>query len=206
MSIKIAYGLSVVELRENSKYYKGVKLEKEIPESKREIEKDIIEVIEKEYLREFNLRIIRIRLEEGDHYRLMSGYGKLGIIPYTIYNKTERLNREMIYSIDDDFEMKYICRENFNLIYQNTITRREQLEGKKMILSQLIIKYNKDIRIGIWIGIDIEQNEGIYYEDSEGFEFLSMVDSVDTSDDTIELIEKKPKIKKEEKEKKKISK
>lgn len=204
MSIKVAYGLSVVELRENSKYYKGVKLEKEIPESKREIENDIIEIIEKEYLREFNLKMIRIRLEEGDHYRLMSGYGKLGIIPYTIYNKTERMNKEMIYSIDDNFEMKYICRENFDKIYKNTITRKEQLEGKNVILSQLIIKYNKDIRIGIWIGIDIDKHKDIMRGEDDIYEFLS---TEETSSETINIIEKKPKIKIEEiKDKKKISK
>lgn len=204
MSIKVAYGLSVVELRENSKYYKGVKLEKEIPENKREIENDIIEIIEKEYLREFNLKMIRIRLEEGDHYRLMSGYGKLGIIPYTIYNKTERMNKEMIYSIDDNFEMKYICRENFDKIYKNTITRKEQLEGKNVILSQLIIKYNKDIRIGIWIGIDIDKHKDIMRGEDDIYEFLS---TEETSSETINIIEKKPKIKIEEiKDIKKISK
>lgn len=204
MSIKVAYGLSVVELRENSKYYKGVKLEKEIPESKREIENDIIEIIEREYLREFNLKMIRIRLEEGDHYRLMSGYGKLGIIPYTIYNKTERINKEMIYSTDDNFEMKYICRENFDKIYKNTITRKEQLEGKNVILSQLIIKYNKDIRVGIWIGIDIDKHKEIMRGEDDIYEFSS---TEETSSETINIVEKKPKIKIEEiKDIKKISK
>ena len=204
MSIKVAYGLSVVELRENSKYYKGVKLEKEIPESKREIENDIIEIIEREYLREFNLKMIRIRLEEGDHYRLMSGYGKLGIIPYTIYNKTERMNKEMIYSIDDNFEMKYICRENFDKIYKNTITRKEQLEGKNVILSQLIIKYNKDIRVGIWIGIDIDKHKEIMRGEDDIYEFSS---TEETSSETINILEKKPKIKIEEiRDIKKISK
>ena len=204
MGIKVAYGLSVVELRENSKYYKGVKLEKEIPESKREIENDIIEIIEREYLREFNLKMIRIRLEEGDHYRLMSGYGKLGIIPYTIYNKTERMNKEMIYSIDDNFEMKYICRENFDKIYKNTITRKEQLEGKNVILSQLIIKYNKDIRVGIWIGIDIDKHKEIMRGEDDIYEFSS---TEETSSETINIVEKKPKIKIEEiKDIKKMSK
>ena len=89
-----------------------------------------IQLIEKAIINNFNklknlveMSSFKISLYKGDQVMLMSGYGLIGLLPYTIVTKTEKYSDNITITIEPNFEYKHFYVDEW---YCNIIREEEE--------------------------------------------------------------------------------
>ena len=89
-----------------------------------------IQLIEKAIINNFNkfknlveMNSFKISLYKGDQVMLMSGYGLIGLLPYTIVTKTEKYSDNITITTEPSFEYKHFYVDEW---YCNIIREEEE--------------------------------------------------------------------------------